>query len=159
MSKPTYQLTMPLVIDLPEGEDDEKQKSESSRLALDALFGKAGAPRWLDDYLELYKHGWDWRVAAYIAWASMPKVSREPKTQDELARIHLGLASDRAIIKWKNKNPVIEQMIFKLQASPLWKHRGEIITAMVAVAVKPDPKSHADRKMALKMMGDLDEEE
>ncbi|MBI5964914.1 MAG: hypothetical protein HY863_15655 [Chloroflexi bacterium] len=141
-----------------QSQDDAKIKSEMSRKALELLYGKAGAPRWIEDYLELAKGGWPWRVAAYIAWASTPKGSREPKTQDELARFHLGLTSDRAVVTWKKKNPLIDQMVHKLQGSPLWKHRTEIITAMVAVAVKPDAKGFQDRKLALTLMGDLDDD-
>lgn len=160
IERPVYQLAMKLDIEVSEDEsaDDVKLKSETARRALELLYGRAGAPRWIEDYLELTKGGWPWRVAAYIAWASTPKGAREPKTQDELARFHLGLSSDRAIVTWKNKNPLIEQMVHKLQGSPLWKHRAEIITAMVAVAVKPDAKGHQDRKMALKLMGDLDDD-
>lgn len=93
--RPVYQLSLNLDIDIPNDEtasvEDAKLKSESSRMALELLYGKSGAPRWLDDYLELCKGGWPWRVAAYIAWASTPRGSREPKTQEELARFHLGL--------------------------------------------------------------------
>src|SRR6266540_3548185 len=98
----TYQL--PLALDLSEAEEDAstslaaplsaneiKMREERARKILEAMFGKIGAPRWLDDYLELYKGGWPWRVAAYIAWASTPRGSREPKTQEGLARNHLGL--------------------------------------------------------------------
>lgn len=41
-----------------------------------------------------------------------------------------------------------------MQAGPLFKHRAEIFTALVAVAVKPEYKSHNDRKLALELMGD-----
>ncbi len=41
-----------------------------------------------------------------------------------------------------------------MQAGPLFKHRAEIFTALVAVAIKPEYKSHADRKLALELMGD-----
>lgn len=41
-----------------------------------------------------------------------------------------------------------------MQAGPLFKHRSEIFTALVAVAIKPEYKSHADRKLALELMGD-----
>ena len=162
IQRPIYQLSMNLEIDVPieegQSQDDAKMKSERSRKALELLYGKAGAPRWIEDYLELAKGGWPWRVAAYIAWASTPKGSREPKTQDELARFHLGLTSDRAIVTWRKKNSLIDQMVHKLQGSPLWKHRTEIITAMVAVAVKPDAKGFQDRKLALTLMGDLDDD-
>lgn len=162
IKKPVYQLSLALELPEPEGEqqsvEEARAHSDAARRALEGLYGKAGAPRWLDDYVELCGGGWPWRVAAYIAWASTPKMAREPRTQDELARLHLGLSNDRAISTWRGKNPMIDQMVHKLQGSPLWKHRAEIITAMVAVAVKPDAKGHQDRKMALKMMGDLDED-
>jgi hypothetical protein len=157
--KPTYQL--PLELDLPAPEDggsigieEDRQRSELAQKTLEAMFGKAGAPRWLEDYLELVRGGWPWRVAAYIAWASSPRAGREPKTQDELARIHLGLTSDRAISTWRKRNPAIDEVVRMLQAGPLFKHRAEIFTALVAVAVKPEYKSHADRKLALELMGD-----
>lgn len=157
--KITYQL--PLELDLPApddegtvGPEEAQRRSEASRRILDALYGKSGAPRWLEDYLELARGGWPWRVAAYIAWASSPKGGREPKTQDELARYHLGLTSDRAISTWRKRNPAIDEVVRMMQAGPLFKHRAEIFTALVAVAVKPEYKSHADRKLALELMGD-----
>jgi hypothetical protein len=155
--KPVYQL--PLQLDLPEGEDSEPKeqaliRAEAAHKALESLYGKVGAPRWLDEYLELIKGGWPWRVAAYIAWASSPRVGREPKTQDELARMYLGLTSDRAISTWRKRNPAIDEIVRVMQAAPLFKHRAEIFTALVAVAVKPEYKSHNDRKLALELMGD-----
>lgn len=156
--KPVYQL--PLDLDLPEADDDQQTpeearlRSEAARSALEGMFGKIGAPRWLDEYNELVRGGWPWRVAAYIAWASSPRAGREPKTQDELARIHLGLTSDRAISTWRRKNPAIDEVVRIMQAAPLFKHRSEIFTALVAVAVKPEYKSHNDRKLALELMGD-----
>jgi hypothetical protein len=158
VAQPTYQL--PLDLDLPEP-DEEKQspeeakiRSEAARKALENMYGRIGAPRWIEEYNELVKGGWHWRVAAYIAWASSPKVAREPKTQDDLARIHLGLTSDRAISTWRKRNPAIDEVVRIMQAAPLFKHRAEIFTALVAVAVKPEYKSHNDRKLALELMGD-----
>lgn len=157
--KITYQLALPL--DLPEAEEGTEinreevlARSERAKNMLEAMHGKMGAPRWLDDYLEMVRGGWPWRVAAYIAWASTPRGSREPRTQDELARNHLGLTSDRAINTWRRKNPAIDEVVRMMQAGPLFKHRAEIYTALVAVAVKPEYKSHNDRKLALELMGD-----
>lgn len=157
IQRPIYQLTLDL--DLPEAEeginqDEGRIRSEAARQALEGLYGKIGSPKWLDEYYELSKGGWPWRVAAYIAWASSPKVGREPKTQDDLARIHLGLTSDRAITTWRRKNPAIDETVRMMQSGPLFKHRSELYTALVAVAVKPDYKSHADRKLAFELLGD-----
>lgn len=159
MPLPKFGYQMTLALELPEVEDgnsnaDDRLRNEAARKALENLYGKIGAPRWMDDFMELCKGGWPWRVAAYIAWASTPKGSREPKTQDELARVHLGLTSDRAINTWRRKNPAIDEMVRVMQAGPLFKHRAEIFTALVAVAVKPEYKSHNDRKLALELMGD-----
>lgn len=160
MPLPKFSYQLPLPLDIIEAEDmafpadEARLRSEASRKALEGMYGKMGAPRWLDDYLELCKGGWPWKVAAYIAWASTPKGSREPKTQEELARIHLGLSSDRAINTWRRKNPAIDEKVRIMQAGPLFKHRAEIFIALAAVAVKPEYKSHNDRKLALELMGD-----
>lgn len=154
--KPSYQLMLNL--DLQEDgknpNEDERIRSEAARKALEGMFGKAGAPRWMDDYMELTQGGWPWKVAAYMAWAATPRMAREPKTQEQLAREYLALNSDRVISTWKKRNPAIEEMIRQMQAGPLFKHRAEIITALVAVAVKPEYKSHNDRKLAFELMGD-----
>jgi len=158
VQKPMYQLTLGL--DLPDPDDvtisieDARLRSEAAKVAFEGLYGRIGSPKWLDEYFELMRGGWPWRVAAYIAWAGSPRASREPRTQDELARFHLGLTSDRAITTWRRKNPAIDEMVRMMQAGPLFKHRAEIFTALVAVAVKPDYKSHADRKLAFELMGD-----
>lgn len=159
MPLPKFGYQLSLALELPEPEDepvrvDDRIRNEAAHKALQGMYGKIGAPRWMDDFMELCKGGWPWRVAAYIAWASTPKGSREPKTQDELARIHLGLTSDRVINTWRRKNPAIDEMVRMMQAGPLFKHRAEIYTALVAVAVKPEYKSHNDRKLALELMGD-----
>mgnify|MGYP006921362745 CR=1 FL=1 len=164
MPLPKFSYQLPLELDVPEIEssalpgvinvDEMRLREQVARTGLEGLVGKLGSPRWLDDFLELCKGGWPWRVAAYIAWASTPKGSREPKTQNELARNHLGLASDRAITTWRKRNPAIDEMVRMMQSGPLFKHRAEIYTALVAVAVKPEYKSHNDRKLALELLGD-----
>ncbi len=163
MPLPKFSYQLPLELDVPEVEssstsvlniDEMRLREQVARNGLDGLAGKIGSPRWVDDYLELCKGGWPWRVAAYIAWASTPKGSREPKTQDDLARNHLGLTSDRAINTWRRKNPAVDEMVRMMQSGPLFKHRAEIYTALVAVAVKPEYKSHNDRKLALELLGD-----
>ena len=84
----THQLPLELDLPAPEeeggiGQDEARQRSEASRKSLDAMFGKSDASRWLDEYLELVRGGWPWRVAAYITWASTPSDKCEPRTQQE----------------------------------------------------------------------------
>jgi len=156
IQKPDYQLSLNL--DLPEEEADNPNLSADeirlrSETARQTLEGRVDL-KWLDEYSKLRDGGWNWRVAAYIAWASAPRSSRSPKTQDELARKHLGLTSDRQIATWRKKNPAIDEMIALLQASPLWDYRAEVFQALTANAVKPDYKTHNDRKLFLELTGD-----
>jgi len=159
ISKPIYQLTLPL--ELEEAVSDQQSavspeearvRSETARAALNELSPES-AP-WKEEYLNLVDGGWNWRVAAYIAWAASPKNTRTPKTQDELARQHLGLTSDRAINTWRRKNPAIDEMVAVLQAAPLFAHRAEIYAALVDVATSHEYKGHNDRKLALELLGD-----
>lgn len=109
---------------------------------------------WFGQYLDFVKLGFPWRVAAYIAWASSPKVKRWPKSQDALARQVLGLTSDRVIIKWRQNNPNIDRMIVQLQSQPLFEHRADIFDALIESATTPNYKNHQDRKLALEITGD-----
>lgn len=128
----------------------QRKSRQAYREILDSL---AGSPWWAD-FLELVGRGWDWRKAVYIAWASSPATGREPHTQGELATKVLGLASDRVIRTWHEKNNAIDLEIAYMQAAPLLRHRRDIHEALAASASNPDPRSHADRKLALEMLGD-----
>jgi hypothetical protein len=109
---------------------------------------------WWEDYRDLVERGWDWRKAVYIAWRASPVKDRRPELQGELATAVLGLASDRVIRQWLEKNPEMAEEIVRMQAAPLLKHRRDIFKALATVASDPDPKAHQDRKLALEMLGD-----
>jgi hypothetical protein len=115
---------------------------------------REGGPIWLEDYWRLREAGWPWRVAAFIAWASSPKIGRMPKTQEGLAREVLGLESDHQIWVWRRKNPTIDEVIGLLQAAPLMAHRRDVLDALIDSATNPDYKGHQDRKLYLEMVGD-----
>jgi hypothetical protein len=110
---------------------------------------------WRRDYLMLRGEGWDWRRAAYIAWAASPANGRWPPTQAELATHVLGLKSDRVVRKWRDDNSKIDERVAALQVEPLFKHRRDAIDALVRVACDPDPKCHADRELFFQMTGDI----
>jgi hypothetical protein len=111
-------------------------------------------PGWWAEYLALRAEGWDWRKAAFIAWAASPVVGRWPETQDELAQQVLGLKSDRVISKWKADNPEMGARIEAMQVAPLMVHRRDVIEALIAVASQHSPTAHQDRKLFLEMTGD-----
>jgi len=129
---------------------DARMRSESARAALD---GRTDI-EWFGEYEKLREGGWNWRVAAYIAWASCPKTKRTPKTQAELANKVLGLTSDRAITTWRNKNQIIDETVGMLQSASLWDHRAEVFDALVKNASEADYKTHNDRKLFLELTGD-----
>lgn len=135
----------------PAGETTPGQAE--SRRAYKAIAEQLKEHTWWQDYLWLREQGWDWRKAVYIAWAASPVKERTPVTQEELATQILGLGSDRVIATWR-KREAIDDTVAVMQAAPLLRHRRDIYEALVKVAVDPDPKAHADRKLALELLGD-----
>lgn len=158
-----------LELDLPEPEENvglsQDEVLRASMAAMQAFevrletpaspdAGPSARDGWLGDYLRLKELGYDWRLAAYIAWESSPKVDRWPKTLGELATEVLGLASPRVIYTWRKKNPAIDSVISMMQSAPLYAHRRDVIEALIAVAKDPDYKGHQDRKLYFEMIGD-----
>lgn len=160
IQRPEYQLMFDLEIDEEVISDQSSVPSpEEIRLrsmtALNALEHRTDL-KWFEEYNNLRDGGWPWRVAAYIAWASSPKMSRIPKNQDELARQFLGLTSDRAIATWRKKNGAIDEMIAILQSAPLWQERSDQFDALNEGARKAgtDYKYFPHLKLAMEMRND-----
>jgi len=142
--------------------EEIQARSEAARQLMERLVVSPGAdadrwgetpPAWFEHFLKL-REWFSWRIACYIAWAASPKQERWPKTQEDLAREVLGLASSRQISEWRKKYPKIDDAIALIQAAPLWEHRADIYEALVAVATSHDYKGHSDRKLALELLGD-----
>lgn len=129
------------------GQGESRRAYQDFIQALDAFV-------WWQDYRELRELGWDWRKAAFIAWAASPIATREPATQDELAVQVLGLSSDRVIRKWRIKFPEMDDQIAVMQAAPLLRHRRDVFDALAESAATKDYHNHADRKLFLEMTGD-----
>lgn len=99
---------------------------------------------------------WDWRKALYIAWSSVPKSRREPKTLEQLVQL-LGLSSSGTIRNWRLHDPGIAERIAALPKTMLLGHVVDVYDALVAVATMPDPRSNPDRKLFFVLAGELDE--
>lgn len=130
--------------------EEQRQRSELAR----RKFEDSRHPGWFDDYEFLRQQGWNWRVAAFIAWASSPKKLRHPETQMKLAQEILGLTSDRVINTWRKKNPAIDEAIALFQAQPMFEHRRDAFNALANLAATEDYKAHQDRKLFFEMTGD-----
>ena len=104
-------------------------------------------------YWELrQQEGWYYLDAAYIAWKSLPKDSRSPRTIEELANI-LGV-SKSTISKRRQKNPEIEARAnMALMASSFLERMDDVVEALLSSAATPSYKNHPDRKLALEMGG------
>src|SRR3990172_4691607 len=98
---------------------------------------KEEIPSWADVYQQLLNANVRPRIAAYIAWATMPKKYRYPETQDKLAVEVLGLTSDRAIATWRKRFPEIDMMISQLQAEAMLDYRSGALHAFGTVASDP----------------------
>ncbi|RJP53614.1 MAG: hypothetical protein C4583_04310 [Anaerolineaceae bacterium] len=167
VAKPKFDLPeefrqLALGLELPEVELDEmsveeaRLKSEAGRSALFALKGMPNQPVWFERFEQLINGGWPWRQAAFIAWASMPKNGRIPKSQEELAKRVLNLTSDRAISTWRKKNPAIDAMVAVLQSAELWDHRADAFQQLVEGVKRAgtDYKFAKHLEMFLRMTGD-----
>ncbi len=112
-------------------------------------------PSWAEKYHELMNAGVRGRVAAYVAWATMPKKYRWPETQDDLAKKVLGLTSDRAIATWRKRFPEIDMMISDLQAESMLEYRPGAFHALGTVASDPSYRANQDRKLFFEMTRDF----
>ncbi|HKI55300.1 MAG TPA: hypothetical protein VJ987_14335 [Anaerolineales bacterium] len=111
-------------------------------------------PAWADVYQKLLNANIRPPVAAYIAWATMPKKYRYPETQDKLAIEVLGLTSDRAIATWRKKYPEIDMMISQLQAEEMLEYRPGAFHALGTVASDPTYRANPDRRLFFEMTKD-----
>lgn len=111
-------------------------------------------PSWADIYHQLLNANVRPRIAAFVAWATMPKKYRWPKTQDELAIEVLGLTSDRAIATWRKKYPEIDMMISELQAEAMLEYRPGAFHALGTVASDPTYRANPDRRLFFEMTKD-----
>jgi hypothetical protein len=111
-------------------------------------------PSWADVYQNLLNANVRPRIAAYIAWATMPKKFRYPDTQENLAKEYLGLTSDRAIATWRKKYPEIDMMISQLQAESMLEYRPGAFHALGTVASDPSYRANPDRRLFFEMTKD-----
>ncbi len=140
---------------LPGMDPPPPNPTEISDAAQAVFEGKhEGDPDWLL-YYDLVKppHNWPWRKAAYIAWIVQPKDRREISTEGAFAVKELALTSARTIRDWK-ADPNFIGFIRDISKSVLLSARLDIFGALVASASNDNPRNHADRKLALEMMGD-----
>ena len=164
--KPVTQLEMQLFADQVKSADDASEgkplsyaeileREEAAKIALREKLEGDDIPSWAEKFNRLLYANVPWKIAVFVAWASMPKDRRVPKTQDELARKYLGLNSDRQIAEWRKKYTMIDTMIANLQADELLEDRADVFYALKYMAKQLDYKGAKDRDTYLTMTGDL----
>jgi hypothetical protein len=127
-----------------------QKRSMASKLAL----GVDEVPSYMEQYHRLLNADVPWKVAAFVAWSTIPKRQRVPPTQDEFARQVLGLNSDRRISEWR-KNYPIDQMIADLQGESLMQYRPGVFDAIGTVASTADYKSAPAMRLFVELTRDL----
>jgi len=125
-------------------------RSMASKLAL----GVDEVPVYFEQYHRLMEAGVPWRIAAFVAWASIPKDQRKPATQDEFAKQVLGLTSDRRIAEWRKAYP-IDQMIADLQGEMLMQYRPGVFDAIGWGASQRDYKAAAQQRLFVELTRDM----
>lgn len=123
---------------------------EDLRAERGPMLGADGEPLLNEQGQARTRRRWDWRKALYIAWASLPRPLREPKTLEGLVSL-LGLSSSGAIRNWRRKDAGIMERIASLPAELLLEHVADVLDALTTVASDPDPKAHPDRKLFLEI--------
>ena len=118
------------------------------------IFEGEEIPAWAETYQQLLNANIRPRIAAFIAWATMPKHYRYPETQDKFATEILGLTSDRAIATWRKKYPEIDMMISALQAEAMLEYRPGAFHALGTVASDPSYRANPDRRLFFEMTKD-----
>lgn len=111
-------------------------------------------PSWAEAYQNLLNAGVRARIAAFVAWATMPKKFRWPETQEKLAVEVLGLTSDRAIATWRKRFPEIDMMISELQAESMLEYRPGAFHALGTMASELSYRTAADRRLFFEMTKD-----
>jgi hypothetical protein len=150
---------------LDEVEDDAQERqitpeqarkiSEAAQKALNHWGAQSEEkPEWFEDYMMLIEQGWPWRVAAYMAWASVPRSGRQPQFLKDLAEKYLGLTSPRVINNWRRKYPSIDTIVSMMASKAIYEHRSDFYKALAEVASQPDYKSFNHLKLALELLGD-----
>lgn len=135
---------------IPAEPQDTYDQSHAAELALfEQMLG--GLP-WADTYSALLEEGWEWRKAAYIAWASLPATTRQPQNLADFASI-IGLRGSKSIRAWRLKNKAIDLAVQKLSLSNLLDSAPAVVEALVESASSPNYKSAPDRKLFFEMTG------
>jgi hypothetical protein len=126
-----------------------------SRAAFDDLQNKREkCSSWWNDFMRLTDgDAAQWRISAYIAWASSPYKQRWPETLKDLCAEVLKCSPSR-LHRLRRMHPEIEQRIAQEQVAPLMLHRRDVLDALIDVASTHDPSAHSDRKLFLEMAGD-----
>lgn len=125
------------------------QQHSADRALFELMLGDLA---WADTYLALMDEGWEWRKAAYIAWASLPASTRQPTTIGAFAQV-IGLRTTKPIRAWRLKNKAIDLAVQKLSLGSLLDDAPAVINALVESASDPNYKAAPDRKLFFEMTG------
>jgi hypothetical protein len=127
---------------------------QTRSMAAKQALGTDKIPVYFEQYHRLMDAGVPWKIAAYVAWASIPKHDRNPSTQDEFAKQVLGLNSDRQISEWRKKYP-IDQMVADLSGEMLLQYRPGVFEAIGWGASQKSYRAAAQQQLFVELSRDM----
>lgn len=131
------------------------KREMAARLALKDKLDADELPSWAETFVRLMQENIPWKIAVYVAWSSVPKEMRVPRTLNELATEYLGLTSARQIYEWRKHFDGIDTMIGSLQSQEFLEDRADVLHTLKYMAKQPDYKNAKYTDMYLTMTGDL----
>lgn len=134
---------------------DIQKREMAARLALKDKLDADELPSWAETFVRLLDERIPWKIAVYVAWSSVPKEMRVPRTLQELATEYLGLTSARQIYEWRKHFDGIDVMIGSLQSQEFLEDRADVLSTVKFMAKQRDYKNAKYADMYLTMTGDL----
>jgi len=131
------------------------KREMAARLALKDKLDADELPSWAETFVRLMQENIPWKIAVYVAWSSVPKEMRVPRTLNELATEFLGLNSPRQIYEWRKHFDGIDVMIGSLQSQEFLEDRADVLNTVKFMAKQRDYKNAKYADMYLTMTGDL----
>lgn len=104
---------------LAKGKEDEEGRIEGA---------------WLDTYLDLMAAGLHWKKAAFAAWYNAPKMTRQPQTMVDLAKL-LNYKSEQIFYKWTHQDWFQKLGIERARQAIFARYIGDVDRATINAAL------------------------
>ena len=102
------------------------------------------------------KNDLNWKQSAFVAWLTVPSSLREPKTMAEFAD-QIGVTPSTLSVWQHTPKHKVQSAIHAMRLNPYAINADAILSALFKTAAMRDPKNFQHQKLALQMLGIIDE--